>query len=305
MIFPDNRTMKSSSLLYLATFVLLLFGPIEKLVWAEESRIELEFLIAGIKHNDSLVKSSKVHFIKQPTHTEFEKKFFGVSESQFEGDVEVIFAHEGSKVYCQTLSATEPGRTRIFDGEQRQIEIHKRGQKRRIAVRGALTIGPRNYFHYWGREFLGKPVGEYLEKNAVGIVGEEDIHGVPCAVVEAKLPWKNKRVTFWIAPSQGYRVLKREYETSYRDGIPAAVTMVLQYQKVNGVWIPKSGNNTTLALNQESGKQELLFGHTLTVKHAEVNIDVSELFNFEIPPDTEVWDHRTQSIRTAKEAGIN
>ena len=305
MIYLDNRAMKSSGLLCFITFVFLLLGPIVKLPRAEESHVELEFLIAGVKHNDSLVKSSRIRFIKQPTHTEFEKKFFGVSDSQFEGDVEVIFAHEGAKVYCQTRSTIEPDRTRIFDGEQQQIEIHKRGQKRHIAVRGAMTIGPRNYFHYWGREFLGELVGEYLEKNAVGIVGEEDINGVPCAIVEAKLPPKNGRVKFWIAPLQGYRVLKRQFEATYHGGIPSHVTMIVQYQKVNGVWIPKSSTDTTLALNQESGNQELLFKFTLTVEDAEVNIDVSELFNLEIPPETEVWDHRTQSIRTAKEVGIN
>jgi hypothetical protein len=58
-------------------------------------------------------------------------------------------------------------------------------------------------------------------------------------------------------------------------------------------------------LNKATGKKELVFKYSLTVKNFELNVDVSDLFKLGISPDTDVFDYRTNSQRTAKDAGIN
>jgi hypothetical protein len=78
------------------------------------------------------------------------------------------------------------------------------------------------------------------------------------------------------------------------------------YQELkNGIWFPKSSVKSSFLLDKKTGKQNLLVRDFLTVKAIEVNGDVSDQFQFNIPPDTIVWDYRSSSERTAAEAGIS
>jgi len=275
---------------------------------AESKDIDLETLIAGVKHNDSLIERGKVHFLIQPVHTELETKLLGMPG--FETNLrEVIFAFDGRKVCYEIPSDYEPY-TAIFDGEK-QVDIYKSGtqsneKNMKIGVRGSLAIDPRSYFQYWGLFFDGQPVGEYLEKNAIAIIGKENFNKTLCYIVEARK--RGGTIKFWIAPSNGYRILKRSSEIYYvqSGGFPATVRMLMQYEKSkDDIWFPKSGIETTMTLNKATGKKELMSKYMLTVKNFELNVDISDLFKLDIPPETEVFDFRTNSQRTAKDAGIS
>ena len=143
--------------------------------------------------------------------------------------------------------------------------------------------------------------GKTLER-----VGHERINGVLCYVVRVG------RKTFWIAPEQGFRVLKSQNKTSIPiqkppfKKLPVFYTMETVYQEVKaGIWFPKSAVDSLFLLNKKTGKQKLLVRDFLTVKKIEVNEDVSDQFQFNIPPDTIIWDYRSSSKRTAEEAGIS
>lgn len=241
--------------------------------------IDLEALVAAVKHNDSLLKSGKVSFVLKPTHTQFEAELLGISAPETTPR-EVSFAFDGRKVYCETRSAIDKNKLRpedkvaIFDGEK-QVEIHRFSPPPRIGVRGRLTIDPRSYFHYWGMSFVGQLIGEYLEENATDILGEERINKIPCYVVEAKR--RGGTIKFWIAPSRGFRVLKRQLETTFR-GAASTVTMKIHYEKLkNGIWFPKAGTNIVVALNKKTGKRELLFKYSMLAEKSELNVGVSDL----------------------------
>lgn len=290
---------------YIFCFAWLLcssFFILEGALSIESEVIDLKSLVADVKNSELMLKSSRGYFTIKPTVTEFGEKALGRKGAALD-PVEHFFAFQGKKVLCEQLSGIRHGQTAIFDGEK-QIEIDKTRKPHTIAIRGSLKIYPRSRIRYWGLLFSQQPVGKYLEEYGIAIQGKEYTGDTLCYVVRAKHP-RMKEIKFWIAPSKGYRVLKREYNTSYQSGVQATVTMIVQYEKTkDGTWFPKSGEDTVIGLNKETGKQELIQKYALTVKDSEVNIDVSDLFSLDIPPETMVWDHRIGRKRPAKEAGI-
>jgi len=294
---------------------------------ATDDGINLEFIIAGVKHNDSLLKTAKGHFIMQPIHTKFARKVLPIPPNARieKGPRKVFFAFDGQKIRSDLHSDFSPdGGFAIFDGKKqieiggKEIEIShlvekngklipvkKRG--RQIGVRGRLAIDGRNRLRYWGLTYFKQPLGEYLEKNAIAILGKETIDKPLCYVIQAKQP-RRGTMKFWIAPEQGFRVLKRESELLYMGGmgfVTATNRMKVVYQKLqDGIWCPKSAVEELLVFNKTTGKQELAIKYTLAMKNVKVNIDVSDLFKLDIPPETIVFDFRVGTTRTAKEAGI-
>jgi hypothetical protein len=291
-------------LFYLASLIFWSFSFLGNASAIKSNTIDLKTLIAGVKHGDSLLKSGKGNLTIQPKITEFGKKLLNLQGAE-ESSNEFLFAYEGKKVYCEIYTGAFRNYICVFDGEK-QVEINRYTTPPGIGVRGEFTsFEPRSDLHYWGMIFNKQPIGEYLENNAIAIFGKEFINKTLCYVIQAKCPGI-ETVKFWIAPSKGYRVLKREYNTSYAGGIPATVTMIIEYEKSkNDMWFPKSGTDTTIALNKATGKKELVFKYSLTVKNFELNVDVSDLFKLNIPSDTMVWDYRTESNRSAGEAGIS
>jgi hypothetical protein len=291
-------------LFYLASLIFWSFSFLGNASAIKLNTIDLETIVAGVKHGDSLLKSGKGNLTIQPTITEFGKKLLNIQGAE-EGPNEFLFAYEGKKVYCEIYTGAFRNYICVFDGEK-QVEINKSTTPPVIGVRGEFaSFEPRSDLHYWGMIFNKQPIGEYLENNATAILGKEYINKTLCYVIQAKCPGI-ETVKFWIAPSKAYRVLKREYNTSYAGGVPATVTMIIEYEKSKSdMWFPKSGTDTTIALNKATRKKELMFRYSLTVKDFELNVDVSDLFKLGISPDTEVFDFRTNSTRTAKDAGIN
>ena len=101
-------------------------------------------------------------------------------------------------------------------------------------------------------------------------------------------------------------MLKKQSDTYFPQGggFHAIVIMKIAYEKLeNGIWFPKAGTNVIL-LNKETGEKELLVKHAMQVKSSELDADVSDLFELDIPPETMLWDYRVGCQRTAREAGI-
>jgi hypothetical protein len=280
----------------------------------EVPELELDVIVAGVKYNDSLLKTGKGHFIVRRAPTEEANQLLLSSGQRFQtGDTQLTVAFDGVKVRCETVADI----IEIFDGEK-QVEIYLskkyagvKAGKMSVGIRGKLMIAPRHNPRYWGLYVWGKPLGEYLEEKAIQVVGNERINGLLCYVVQAKLR-RVGTIKFWIAPEQGFRVLKSQYETSapipkppFKE-LPVVFTVETVYQELkNGIWFPKSSVKSSFLLDKKTGKQNLLVRDFLTVKAIEVNGDVSNQFQLNIPPDTLIWDYRSSSERTAAEAGIS
>ncbi len=222
---------------YPALWVCLCFLVLGTPFAAYPEAMDLEALVAAVKHNDSLLKSGKVSFVVQPTQTRLKAELMGRDFSTETAPREVSFAFDGRKVYCETRCVHDKDKLRlehrvaIFDGEK-QVEIDRFPPPPRIGVRGHLSLMPRSYFHYWGMSFDGKSIGEYLEKHAIDILGEESINNIPCYVVRTTL--RGAKIKLWIAPSRGFRMLKKQSDTRFPQGggFHATVTMKIHYEKL-------------------------------------------------------------------------
>jgi hypothetical protein len=275
----------------------------------EVPELELDAIVAGVKYNDSLLKTGKGDFIIRQVMSEEAKGLFPPGRKD---DIQLTVAFDGVKVRCETVADM----IQIFDGEK-QVEVYlsekyagvKKGGMS-VGVRGERMMDERYDPRRWGLYITGKPLGKYLEKHleekAIKVVGQEHINRLLCYVVRVG-PRK-----FWIAPEQGFRVLKSQYETSapipkppFKE-LPVVFTVETVYQELkNGIWFPKSSVKSSFLLDKKTGKQNLLVRDFLTVKAIEVNGDVSNQFQLNIPPDTLIWDYRSSSERTAAEAGIS
>jgi hypothetical protein len=280
----------------------------------EVPELELDAIVAGVKYNDSLLKTGKGDFIVRQVMSEEAKRLFPTGR---EDDIQLKVAFDGVKVRCETVTDKSLD---IFDGEKQvEIDLSKKNAEAKISVgikgrrRMDQRYDPRHWGLYMTEEPLGggQPLGEYLEEKAIQVVGHEHINGILCYVVKAKRR-RRGTIKFWIAPEQGFRVLKSQQETAAIiptppfKRLPVVDIMETVYQEVkDGIWFPKSAVNSSFLLNKKTGKQNLLIRDFLTVKKIEVNGDVSDQFQFNISPDTIVWDHRSGSKRTAAEAGIS
>ena len=256
---------------------------------------DLETIIAGIKYNDSLVKSGKGHCILEyPT-------------SRQEPKVEYFYAFDGIKIRCDSHSKARPNIVQIFDGEK-LIDINRSKTPFRINIYGGsaavdAVMDPR----YWGLYYHGKSLGEYLEENAIKVLKKENVSKKLCYVIQAKRDPRGGLINFWIAPHKGFRCVKLQHGTSYRGksnkkkSIPSINTTIVLYQKLRGgIWFPKAAG--FVALNKTKSKDRVIIAYNIIIKDFELNVDVSNLFRFDIPPETKVYDHRINEVRTAKEA---
>ena len=292
------------SMVFLSVWLVLII--LTPTLFSEVSELELESLVAGVKYNDSLLKTGKGHFIiRQVMSEEAERLFLPPGQHLRENDIELTVVFDGVKLRCETADEIE-----IFDGEKR-VEFYQsekyalRSRGIHVGIRAEPIMDQRYDPRYWGLYASGKPLGEYLEEKAIKVVGHERINGILCHVVEAKRRRGVGTIKFWIAPEQGFRALKSQHETSIQDH-PLVVTKETVYQELkDGLWFPKSARHTSFLLDKKTGEQNLAVKDLLTVEEIEINGDVSDSFEFNIPPDTIVWDYRSGSKRTAAEAGIS
>lgn len=259
---------------------------------------DLETIIAGIKYNDSLVKSGKGHCILEyPT-------------SRQEPKVEYFYAFDGIKIRCDSHSKARPNIVQIFDGEK-LMDINRSKTPFRINIYdGPVAMAAMDVLmdpRYWGLYHRNKPLGEYLEENAIKVLKKENVSKDLCYVIQAKRDRCGGLINFWIAPHKGFRCVKLQHRTSYRDPshknkfIPSINTTIISYQKLRGgIWFPKAAG--FVALKESESKDRVICKYNIIIKDFELNVDVSNLFRFDIPPETKVYDHRINEVRTAKEA---
>lgn len=271
-------------------------------------KMDLETLFAGINHHDARIQSAQGNIELWYYDSDYSKKMNSraADEDSGEGKWEIMFAltSDPSRIRCDTRSEIYPNLVRIWDGEK-QFDVDYAGDTPEIAVRGNMTIEDECIPWYWetynSRTSKGtRRLGKYLEQFQCQLIGQEDIQDVMCYVVSTKITAMTTE-KFWIAPSQGYRLLKFETITQFGDA-PARIIGYTDYQQYKGqVWFPKSGTVNFYRWDEVLESEQLWGKVTMQLKTVKVNINVSDKFNLNLPPESEVWDHRTQSVRTLKD----
>lgn len=271
-------------------------------------QMDLETLLVGIKHHDAHFQSAQGSLELWNYDSDYNKKTnpLAADEVSGEGKWEIVFALTSNplRIRCDTRSEIFPNLVRIWDGEK-QIDVDYAGVTPEIAVRGNMIIEDECIPWYWetynSRTSEGvSRLGQYLEQFQCQLIGQEEFQDVMCYVVSTEVTATTTE-KFWIAPSQGYRLLKFEAITRFGDA-PARMVGLTDYQQYKGeVWFPKSGTVSFYVWDEVLEKEQLWGKVTMELKTVQVNINVSEQFNLNLPPESEVWDHRTKSIRTLKE----
>lgn len=252
------------------------------------SNLDLEVILAGIQHYDSLIKSGDgdvtykfIQTLQEPAVTNI-KYHLIFNENKTRMEMKESFSgelHFPKKTYV----ATEKGAWTIqydksethytFSTNHNTLYTHQ-------DLRWATTTK-------WGKRGLS----DYLKTNRFKVIQKEDLGKVPCYVLANK---KGERI--WIAPTKGFRYFKYKHKLALkRDmaGLKKEQTVVLRtlvsYQKYGEVWFPNKVISEGFWLDSK-GKKHLHTRKITETKNFQVNLEIpKEKFIIEIPEDTQIW----------------
>ena len=261
----------------------------------DRSSIDSEFLIAGLKHAESLIVSGKseVHF--QMVRNKNSER--------------AIFAFNQEKVYMEYLIGALKGVRCIYNGAI-ELSIGQDPDKSDkiigIVLTDRKTVIPQEDPRNWGIQFEDIPLSQYFLEHGVRILGSENLKNEPCLVVESEHP-HGQPIKFWIAQNGGFRCLKIQHESSWQGpgvtkAIPSVVSFEIEYKAYQiheqNAHFPLKGVRTERAKSDN----EFLGQVVMDVKNFELNIDVSNLFQeIQVDPEFPVWIERLEKTVPFKE----
>ena len=300
-----NRILYVFSCLVLSIFLTVSTAQGEKETVAKdttEDNLNLEMILAGIKHYDALAQSGR----GKSTLT-WEQKTSNAYKVEWKYDL--IFDRNRIRMeFEESFSSTRvryPKRTLVATpSEVWTIGYHK-------------TLGPSysfqtetqlNPFDEWSdpRRWLTTSAANvdlptYLRAENFYIKKQEAFNDVSCYVLEAKLDSKNTPnpqrdgfERFWIAPEQGFRFLKYEQRKprkkdslggDFKKGTLSITRTIITYKKHGELWFPKTGVQRNLHIGSD-GKEHFYSGMILKIKDFKVNLAIPpETFSVDIPDD--------------------
>lgn len=288
------------------------------LSFADTNDVDLEFVINGIKYNDSLLENCSVkisYAIDITTYPEgnntlrdwFNKTaevslppFLNeVSKEHYEYDIALKGEKERiEEKYSKYSPSNEQDSTNLtlhrlwtYDGEKtRQIYYpQEEGAKSEGIISSGFLFSPYSPYNIplVFADFLGQKMS-LSNYPGIELVGETQIDNYECYLLE----WSNKdsrtTVKIWVAPEFGFRALRIESHSNVFETIQKN-----DYEKYNGIWAIKHQiSQGFLKKGQDSLR---LFQRELTVKKAEFVIPPEEIpdsvFSLEFPKELEkIWD---------------
>ena len=279
-------------------FVFLSFSALS------DTDIPLEIINAGIRHYDGKVISVK---------------FDGILDYVMSGDryrVEYRLAYQGIKeflsLYRQQQSTENVDELvdgvftleYIFDGK-RTWWICKHTMFTQYNVITARNFrpdyDPRFYTSRSGENYHRHTLDEHLAKNGAIVIGEEiietrdkkEVIREPCYLVAFENAQGTQR--HWISMNT-FRMMKYE---SISGDYQYHITIV--YKQFPGdIWYPSSIKWDSSSYSPDGSKHPSNVG-SMTLSNIEVNTDVSEFFEFHMPPDAEIFDFDTGKRYSAGE----
>jgi len=264
--------------------------------------INAEFLIMGLKHNESLISSGKGGF-----HSRLS------SGGKITDEFTAAFAFDDHRTYYSYKSGPLTGCTALYNKKiHRKLYITVRPEDGQISYRIGYTKeepmppdeDPRN----WGRCYWGIPLSKYLQDHKARIIGQERLkvgsEVIPCYVVRSEPFSKYERnLKFWIAPKDGFRCIQQERisTTRYGERLERKRFFYKAYE-VNGqkAWFPQRG---IYWMFKDRTDEKVSAKLEVEVMDFQPNVDISDLFRVDIDPETPVWDEKLSRLRPFKEIG--
>jgi hypothetical protein len=293
--------------LFHPTFYLLIF-----LASISAFASDVESIIEGVKHNDSLIKSGKGNLIVRLKYAEEGREIRGTGPNIVLQDkaYHIFYAfNEAGEIRCDLGSEGKP-LIRIYDGKKVIQFVHERKILENGEVdefwTGRIYQNPRIIHSfldplYWGIKYDNKRAGQVLAKQSPRSVGRELIDKEMCEMIEIDPPSTVFEGTyrFWIAPGQGYRILKQDISMP---GQSRRIIFHTRYKKLPGdIWLPWYSHYINYLLDKE-GNETALSKWSMEMKDYVVNTDLDEeLFQFDTSKVREVFDERIGRILTQQE----
>lgn len=260
--------------------------------------IDLQTLVSGIKHYDSLIRSGTGTCIYESSPPAQERKLV------------TVFTFDGRKMRADIIEGLEAGNLKVFDGE---FQITFTPRLKRYTKQDKSTIDPFIDPRYWmnGAElfYLEKSLGEHLEQHPSKILRQELVEEIPCYVVDVSVHDTIRHL--WIAPKMGFRLLKIHGENwSSVHGKRVHYNYRLFYSEHRTddttFWFPRMVKYEAIDPTASGGKEpkargeRILFENTFKVEDFKVNVPVSSAFGLEIPKGTLIHDSSSNTYIPAE-----
>jgi len=278
-------------------------------------QIDVELIILGLKHSESLIKSGKGRFklygssyfankdekkTEKPKDKE-EKK--GAVRRKSYPVVELSFAFSNEHSYFKYL--VPQGIEVIFDGRI-QLAISQKGKSISVSTGYAFPLEVRNWGFWYKHQWLSDYLLHRKKEEKIRIIGSENLafgnKNLPCYVVETPDPLLQDSVLrFWITPRGGFRCVQSLRETSKQRRLRRIEYQGYQLKDSKVVWFPKKGISLLAKRPSPKAKWEEPLKNKIEITDFQPNVDVSHFFNLQIPPETKVWNSDLKKFMRFKE----
>jgi hypothetical protein len=171
-----------------------------------------------------------------------------------------------------------------------------------------MTYGFASPTHY-----LMTPLWEILETHESEILQTEMLNGEETYLVSVKYP-HTKSLKLWISPEKGFRLVKLQkiFESQdepdqwnpFEKGVHYVTERVLHYwEYLPGIWFPEKIKETIhpLVAADQQKRGALLGKTTLQAITCELNTDVSNRFQLDVPGETPVYDYGLDKLCPLRE----
>lgn len=259
--------------------------------------LNIEMIIAGVKHYDSLVKSGEGEII----YTRYQAPFLKVpaqkrrcylifdgkkTRMEFEGNLDLSGIYFPKSIY-------------LITPERDVWEIAHRKSRVSYAVLSKLPTLVERVDPRWMimRAWRGLELSEYLAERGFSIKTEEPLGKIPCYLLEAQIK-ENQKERIWITPDYGFRFLKYEHRLLLRVGVPplgikpgtpGVIRRFVSYRQYGDAWFPQK-ELSQVSWIDSGGKEHLIANVQIEVKNFRLNHEIPEgKFIIEIPEDARIW----------------
>lgn len=275
--------------------------------------IDPQMIIAGLKHTESLLRTGKcrIHYQDYSKLANAKKQleaifafdshricYYYISDLTVTNEKLIILKDRGCKDLYETRTQTllmigTKKKARV--GGTKVKEIIPVSVERGVNLPFSHSWDPRNYGMRIRDLPIGYPLSQLFEKNGVKIIGVEKVkrgkEEIPCYLVETKEKIWGK-VQLWLDPQEGFLPIKMQMGDHW------FMEMSYKLYKSNGqvVWFLEKGMWWSVG-----EKGDIIEKRIMEVKEFQLNVDISDLFQVDFPPDKPVWDGNLSKYRPFKE----
>jgi outer membrane lipoprotein-sorting protein len=263
---------------------------------------DLEAIIAGLAHTESVLKSGKGKF----------KMYMASYFRRSQRDQKTIVKKKEQIPRRTTSSVTELefafGKTHTYFNRKDVAKFVADGNIQLvIAPHGGISMYPRVAYppegldpRDWGLWYRRQRLSDYLrqQKNA-RLIGNEQVDGILCYVIQmSEKSTEAAIVKFWITPENGFRLVQILSQTQTRKSVIKFEWRAHQLDGKQKVWFPKRAASIST-----SDEEDEPVRNEIEITDFKPNTDVSELFDLQIPPETEISNPQFNRPVTFKEIG--